>query len=299
MTLKIGVPATTANLGPGFDCLALALDLWNEAEIEPAADFRVEVTGEGSTRLPTDETNLVIRSYLRCLESQGLTRPIGLHIRMTNRIPIGSGLGSSASAVLMGILAANALHEMRMEMDEIIRLAADLEGHADNASAAMLGGLVVLVQDEAIIFQRFEIPPIQTVVLVPDFLFPTREARAALPATISYQDAVFNLGRVPLLVQAFREGDQNLLARMMQDRLHEPYRVKLIPGAAEALAEARRNGAATALSGAGPGVIVFFPAKDDALVNSMKGCFLNAGLEVRMLRIATCPQGAWVKRGER
>jgi homoserine kinase len=295
MTLKIGVPATTANLGPGFDCLALTLDLWNEAEIEPAADFRVEVTGEGSTQLPTNETNLVIRAYIRCLESQGLTRPGGLHICMTNRIPIGSGLGSSASAVVMGILAANNLHELRMGMDEMIRLAAAMEGHADNASAAMLGGLVVLAQDEAVIYQRYEIPPIQTVVLVPDFRFSTQEARAALPATISYQDAVFNLGRVPLVVQAIREGDRNLLFRMMQDRLHEPYRVKLIPGAAEALAEARRNGVAAALSGAGPGVIVFFSAEDDALVNSMEGCFIHAGLEVRVLRVATCLQGAWAK----
>ena len=207
MKLKIGVPATTANLGPGFDCLALTLDLWNEAEIEPAADFRVEVTGEGSAQLPTDENNLVIRAYLRCLESQGLTRPGGLHIRMANRIPIGSGLGSSASAVVMGILAANTLHELRMGMDEMIRLAAAMEGHADNAAAALLGGLVVISQAEEIIYQRFEIPTIQAVILVPDFPFPTREARAALPASINCRDAVFNLGRVPLVVHALSEGD--------------------------------------------------------------------------------------------
>ena len=144
--------------GSGFDCLAIALDLWNEAEIEPAADFRVEVTGEGAAQLPTDEKNLVIRAYLHCLESQGFTRPGGLHIRMTNRIPIGSGLGSSASAVVMGILAANTLHELRLEMGELIRLAAKMEGHADNAAAALLGGLVVLAQDEGIIYLRFENP---------------------------------------------------------------------------------------------------------------------------------------------
>jgi homoserine kinase len=232
MKLKIEVPATTANLGPGFDCLALTLDLWNEAEIEPAADFRVEITGEGTTQLPTDENNLVIRAYLRCLESQGLTRPGGLHIYMTNRIPIGSGLGSSASAVVMGILAANTLHELRMGMDEMIRLAAAMEGHADNAAAALLGGLVVISQAEEVIYQRFEIPMIQVVIIVPDFHFPTREARAALPASINRGDAVFNLGLVPLVVQALRDGDLPLLARVMDDRLHEPYRLKLIPGAA-------------------------------------------------------------------
>lgn len=297
MKLRIGVPATSANLGPGFDCLAIALDLWNEAEIEPAADFRVEVTGEGSAQLPTDENNLVIRAYLRCLESQGFTRPGGLHIRITNRIPIGSGLGSSASAVVVGILAANTLHELRLEMVEMIRLAARMEGHADNAAAALLGGLVVLAQDERIIYQRFEIPPIHAAVLVPDFPFPTREARAALPATVSYSDAVFNLGRVPLVVRAFLESDQILLARVMHDRLHEPYRVKLIPGAAEALMEAKSKGAAAALSGAGPGIIVFSLEEDDELVRSMKNCFQTAGLEVRLLRVSTSPQGAWVQKG--
>jgi homoserine kinase len=297
MMLKIGVPATSANLGPGFDCLAVALDLWNEAEIEPAADFRVEVTGEGSAQLPTDENNLVIRAYLQCLESQGFTRPGGLHIRMMNRIPIGSGLGSSASAVVLGILAANTLHELRLEMGEMIRLAARMEGHADNAAAALLGGLVVLAQDEGLIYQRFEIPSGKVVVLVPDFHFPTREARAALPATVTYQDAVFNLGRVPLVVRAFLEGDQKLLARVMQDRLHELYRVKLIPGAAEALIKARSRGAAAALSGAGPGIIVFSPAEDDELVRTMKDCFQRVGLEVRVLGISTSPQGAWVKNG--
>jgi len=297
MKLRIGVPATSANLGPGFDCLAVALDLWNEAEIEPAADFRVEVTGEGSAQLPTDEKNLVIRAYLRCLESQGFTRPGGLHIRMTNRIPIGSGLGSSASVVVVGILAANTLHELRLEMGEMIRLAAKMEGHADNAAAALLGGLVVLAQDEGIIYQRFEIPTSKVAVLVPVFHFPTREARAALPATVTYSDAVFNLGRVPLVVRAFLESDQILLARVMHDRLHEPYRLKLIPGAAEALVQARKKGAAAALSGAGPGIIVFSSAEDDELVRSMKDCFQRAGLEVRLLRVSTSPQGAWVQKG--
>ena len=296
MKLKIGVPATTANLGPGFDCLALTLDLWNEAEIEPAADFRVEVSGEGSTGLPTDENNLVIRAYLRCLESQGLTRPGGLHIRMTNRIPIGSGLGSSASAVVMGILAANNLHELRLGMDEMIRLAAAMEGHADNAAAALVGGLVVLTQAEEIIYQRFEIPTIQATVLVPGFVFPTREARAVLPKTANYQDAIFNLGRVPMVVNAFREGDLVLLARVMKDRLHEPYREKLIPGAAQALAEARRNGAAAALSGAGPSVIVFSPAEANGLIESMCNIFQIADLGVRVLLVNTCSQGAWVSK---
>ena len=295
MKLRIGVPATTANLGPGFDCLALALDLWNEAEIEPAADFRVEVTGEGSTLLPMDENNLVIRAYLRCLESQGFTRPGGLHIRMANRIPIGSGLGSSASAVVMGILAANTLYELRLEMGEMIHLAAAMEGHADNAAAALLGGLVVLAQDEEIIYQRFEIPVDQAAVLVPDFPFPTREARAALPASINHGDAVFNIGRTVMVVEALRSGDLSLLAKVMEDRIHEPYRLKLIPGAKEAITAARKVGAAASLSGAGPSVIVFSPVAKGGLIESMCKIFQKSGLGVRVLPVNTCSQGAWVK----
>jgi homoserine kinase len=294
LKIRVHVPATTANLGPGFDCLALALDLWNEAEIEPAADFRVEITGEGSGKLPIDENNLVIHSYLNCLQCHGLTRPGGLHLRMTNFIPIGSGLGSSASAVVMGILAANALHDLRMEMDDMLQLAAKMEGHADNAAAAFLGGLVVLAQNDNIIFQRYEIPPIHAIVLVPEFVFPTQEARAVLPATISYQDAVFNLGRVPLVVQALREADLTLLARVMDDRLHEPYREKLIPGMAQALAEARKQGVAATLSGAGPGVIAFLSPKKEYVISEMQNSFEQKKISTRLLRLSTINSGAWV-----
>jgi homoserine kinase len=295
MTLKIGVPATTANLGPGFDCLALTLDLWNEAEIEPAADFRVEVTGEGSAQLPTDENNLVIQAYLRCLESQGLTRPGGLHIRMTNHIPISSGLGSSASAVVMGILAANTLHELRMGMDEMIRLAAAMEGHADNAAAALLGGLVVISQAEEVIYQRFEIPTIQVVIIVPDFHFPTREARAALPASINRGDAVFNIGRAVMVVEALRSGDLGLLAKVMEDRIHEPYRLKLIPGAKEAIAAARKDGAAASLSGAGPSVIAFCASDHQPLLAAMRSEFHNAGIQSREFVLSSTNLGAWIR----
>ncbi len=295
MKLKIGVPATTANLGPGFDCLALALDLWNEAEIEPAADFRVEVSGEGSATLPTDENNLVIRAYLRCLESQGLTRPGGLHIRMTSRIPIGSGLGSSASAVVMGIMAADSLHGLRMETGEMIRLAAGLEGHADNASAAMLGGMVVTVHTETgWLAQRFDVPTIKTLVVLPAVNLPTRKSRQALPRTIPHEDAVFNIGRAVVVVEAFRSGDLDLLAKVMGDLLHEPYRLKLIPGAELALQEIRKAGYAAALSGAGPSLIAFSRTQDEKLKEILCGTFSREGVNSRTLQLGTSPLGAWV-----
>lgn len=293
MKIHVQVPATTANLGPGFDCLALTLDLWNEAEIEPAADFRVEIIGEGSVILPKDEKNLVIRAYLRCLESQGFTRPGGLHIHMTNRIPIGSGLGSSAAAVVMGILAANEIHALRLKIGELIQLAAGLEGHADNAAAALLGGLVVLAQGKEIIYHRFEVPSIQAAVLIPDFHFPTREARAALPQISSYEDAVFNLGRVPLVVTALREGDLINLAEAMDDRLHEPYRAKLIPGAPTALLKARQLGAATALSGAGPGIITFLSQKNEYVMSAIQESFEQEKIKTRVFRISTINQGGY------
>jgi homoserine kinase len=159
----------------------------------------------------------------------------------------------------------------------------------------LLGGLVVLAQAEDIIFKRFEIPPIQAAVLVPDFPFPTREARAALPASIKHGDAVFNIGRAVMVVEALRSGDLGLLAKVMEDRIHEPYRLKLIPGAAKSISVAKEKGVSAALSGAGPGVIAFVQQNDEGVVLAMQNAFEKTDQKTRIVRLSTTNQGAWVK----
>jgi homoserine kinase len=295
--VKVGVPATTANLGPGFDCLGLTLDLWNEADFELTGEgFRVEIAGKGPNRLPSGKDNLVVRSFLRCLERKVITRPSGLIVRMQNNIPTGSGLGSSATAVLMGILAANEIYDLDLCLEEKIEITAGMEGHADNAAAALLGGLVTSVHTETgWLAQRFDVPKIQTLVVLPEVNLPTCTARQALPRRIPHEDAVFNIGRAVMVVEALRSGDLDLLAKVMEDRIHVPYRLKLIPGAEEAITAARKVGAAASLSGAGPGVIAFSNHNEERVALVMQNAFTQTDIKTRVFRLSTINQGAWVR----
>lgn len=294
MKVRICVPATSANLGPGFDCLALALDLWNEAEFETGgSEFLVEIRGEGESRLPGDEKNLVIQAYFHALRSTSTPLPGGLHVSMLNRIPTGSGLGSSATAVLMGLLAANTIHGLSLSNEKLLEMAAALEGHGDNAAAALLGGLVVILKTgPAWLTHKFDIPMAQAVFILPEFDLPTQKARKALPPSVSLQDAVYNIGRSVLVVEALRQADLPLLAKVMDDRLHEPFRTKLIPGMREAIETARNAGAAAVISGAGPGLIIFPNREDDILLATICECFHRTGLKTRAYKLNSCPQGA-------
>ncbi len=294
----VKVPATTANLGPGFDALGLALDLWNEADFTPSQEggkpWSVEVSGEGAAVLPADATNLVAEVARRLFEQAGQAAPAGLRIRCANRIPLGSGLGSSAAAVVAGLVGANALLGDPLDQRAVLRLAAEIEGHPDNAAAALLGGLAVVISGGGdLIARKIEIPPLTVAVVVPEFALSTHAARAALPAAAPLGDAVFNLGRTALVVEALRTGDLELLGHAMQDRLHQPYRLKLIPGAEAALAAARQAGAAAAaLSGAGPGVVAFGRAPLEPVSQAMLAAFLAAGLPARAWTLGVSTQGA-------
>lgn len=296
--ITVRVPATTANLGPGFDTLALALDLWNEASFTlQEGGLSIQVQGEGAHRLAQDRDNRVALAVEACYAQLGRTLP-GLSIRCTNHIPIGSGLGSSASAVLMGLLGANALCGEALSRAEILELAIRLEGHPDNAAAALYGGLAIIAQQEPgdWLVRRFNIPRWQAAVVLPGLDFPTGKARAALPKEVSRQDAVFNVGRTALVVEALRTGDLALLAQVMEDRLHQPYRLPLIPGAAHAVQAARQAGAVAAISGAGPSIIAF--TRDDPTLagRAMAAEFRKAGIETRFFAVQSSNCGAEVRR---
>lgn len=293
-SVTVRVPATTANLGPGFDCLALALDLWNTCSflVEPGG-VRVEVLGEGAGQLPIDDKNLIATAFFKTYRYQGHGLPPGVKISCDNRIPLGSGLGSSAAAVLAGIVAANTLLGDPLSKLEMLEIAYEMEGHADNAAAALFGGLTLVTSEPngSLIVQSLPCSPWQIVATLPDFPLPTVQARRALPEQVSLQDAVFNIGHAVLVADALRSGKRDLLAKALQDRLHQPYRLNLIPGAAAAIQAAQVLGAPAALSGAGPSVIAFTEGNPQQVQAVMQNAFTTAGLTSRAWNLKTLLNG--------
>lgn len=298
MHITIRVPATSANLGPGFDSLGLALDLWNEAIITLAIEYSVQVNGEGTEKLSAGENNLIIRSAQRLAEHVGKRLP-PFHLDCTNRIPLSSGLGSSAAAKLTGLLGANALLGKPLLKDEILDLATEMEGHPDNVAPALLGGLVVsTVEDGKVLAHKINMDssnesPIHITVALPDLHISTQQAREALPNHIGIKDAVHNISRAVMVTEAFRSGDLDLLSKVMTDVLHQPYRLPLIPGAREAMHAARESGAlAAAISGAGPSIIAFSSKRDPAIGEAMVHAFGQTGHSARTFQLKMSPHGA-------
>lgn len=297
-SFTIRVPATSANLGPGFDVFGLALDLWNETHFELCDHgIRFEIEGEGRGQLPEDETNLIAETLLFFYREYNRPVPAGLKITCRNQVPCSSGLGSSSAAILTGLYGANVLLGSPASTADLLNLAAGLEHHGDNVGPALLGGLVVVVPEEdGWIHRRYELQPLKAAVAVPVFDLPTMQARAALPQQIPFKDAVFNTGHAVLVIEALRSGDPDLLQQAMQDRLHQPYRLGLIPGATAALQAARavEPGAAIALSGAGPGVIAFCRSNGEAVGKAMAAEFEKAGLSARYWCLDVSNQGTHI-----
>lgn len=290
--IKLRVPATTANLGPGFDCLGLALDLWNEVTLEPAERNSYIVQGEGASTLNSRPDNLLVRAVNALYDLCGVPRQ-GFQITASNNIPLSSGLGSSAAARLAGILGANEMLGLPLDDEELLALGTRLEGHPDNLAAALMGGLVISTQRQgSIIARRHSIPDLTALIVKPDVDLPTRTARRVLPRMVLRTDAVFNIGRTVLVVEALRSGDLDLLQKSMEDRLHQERRLAHIPAGAAALAAARRFGAA-ALSGAGPSIILF-TGTDQALPaqSAVIQAFEQVGVTSRAFMLHTNNRGA-------
>jgi homoserine kinase len=253
--VRVRVPASTANLGPGFDAIGLALALYDVVEVTPATSgLRVEVHGEGAGQVPTDEEHLVVRA-LRAACARFGCRPAGLVLRCHNSIPHSRGLGSSAAAAVAGVLAGYALAGMEPD-DAALDLAAGFDGHADNVGASLLGGLVISWKDD----QSFRAarlephPDLAPVLLVPQVSSATQVTRGLLPAEVSHADAAFTAGRAALLVHALTAAPQLLLAAT-EDRLHQPYRRTAYPATGQLVDALRAAGVPAAVSGAGPAVL--------------------------------------------
>ncbi|MBS1709625.1 MAG: homoserine kinase [Armatimonadetes bacterium] len=298
--IRVRVPATTANLGPGFDCMGMALDLWNTFTMEPwgaQGDVVVENSGEGAERLATDGTNLVAETTIALLGPKWEAMGHGLKFTCHAEVPCGSGLGSSSTAVVAGVTFAEALLG-DIDRDRILRRSVQIEGHGDNVGPAIVGGLLLIMpHNGGVIVRSVLTEPLRVVVCVPDFDFPTSVARAALPEKVPHKDAVFNLGRAMFALQALRNGDDDLLAIALEDRIHQPYRLSHIPGAESVIAAAKETGAiGSCLSGAGPGIIAFARSGHDLIGQAMAEAYSQAGLQARSWILDTTTEGVTFER---
>lgn len=262
-SFSVRVPASTANLGAGFDCIGLALKLYLtvSARIVPEAIVacRVRISGEGSDgALPSNEENLIIRSMRFTAERESLSLP-PVELDVNNELPLARGLGSSAAAIVAGITLCSLICDRQLSNETVLRYAVEMEGHADNVAAAYLGGLVVscVKPDGSVLAVKRSWPSeLKVIVVSPEAFLKTAETRSVLPVNVQREDAVFNLQRVALFGAALEAGAYDLLWDAMQDRLHQAHRQSLVPGLAEALATPPQPGlVGIALSGSGPSVV--------------------------------------------
>ena len=262
MKIKVSVPATSANIGSGFDALGLAVTLYNTVTFEKSEVL--DISSADGTRIPRGESNLVYRSAKGLFEKVGKQIP-PLKITQTNPIPMARGLGSSSACIIAGLLGANRMLGDVLNTQELLTLATSIEGHPDNVAPAMLGGFVTSVYDEGQVYsvKKNIDEQLAFAAFVPDFRLLTPKARAALPDMVSHKDAVYNLSRAALATAAFCDGDYSLLGVATKDSLHQKYRLPLIDGGDEMFELAQDLGAlAVYISGAGPTIMAVVPRDD-------------------------------------
>ena len=256
MRVTVRVPATAANLGPGFDCFGLALELCNELVIDSGGPPGVAWEGEGADELPTDGSDLIGR--VMSVVAGRMSLPLApLSRRGRNRIPLERGLGSSSAAAIAGVVAASAMLDLGIDADplSVFAMAAEIEGHPDNVAAAAFGGFTIALDDGTV--QRLEPhPDLRPALIVPDLRMPTAAARAVLPEMVPRSDAISNVARAAIEVEALTR-DPSLLSRALADRLHEDVRLASMPEVADVVAALRRDHVPVCVSGAGPSLVVF------------------------------------------
>ena len=283
--ISVRAPATTANLGPGFDCLGLALDIWNETSFE-IGHSDLSISGEGENELVLDLNNLLYRGFAKPFEIIGRDVP-AVSIKAKNEIPVGRGLGSSAAAIVSGLIAGDKATGIGLSQDEILTLAAEMEGHADNVGPALLGGLqIVVLSNQEWVTSQVPIPnKISLIIFIPDKLVLTSEARSSLPEAVTLDDAKFNIGRASLFVNSMAQGDIDHLGIATQDRLHQDYRAALLPGINSVMKGALSAGAdCVFISGSGPSVIAISEDRGMTVCYEMSESASKAGVhgEIRI-----------------
>lgn len=261
--IEVRVPATSANMGPGFDCLGVALSLYNCFQVEESENG---LHIDGCEETYRNEKNLVYVSMQKCFEKIGYEHSRkGIRINFESDIPISRGLGSSAACILGGVLAANEIGRGNLNKNEILEIASEIEGHPDNIAPALFGGMTVSIKDgNKVYYEKVKLPQgLKFCAIIPDFKLSTKDSRAVLPNSIPYRDGVYNIGRVSLLIAALSNGNFELLKPACKDRLHEIYRGSLIGNYDEIVEECNRlNSLCVFLSGSGPTIMAVLKEED-------------------------------------
>ena len=284
-SVTVRVPATSANCGPGFDSLGLALTLYNDFTFtisDETFGFSLEVEGEGKDSFHASGRNMAFASFLAVWNKITDHKRIGIDVHMHNQVPKSRGLGSSSTAIVAGVTAASILSGANLTLDEILQEANAMEGHPDNVAPAIYGGFTISFQENSVAHTLRTIPkmPLQFIAVVPDMQLSTHMAREAIPKEIPHPDAVFNSSRTALLVAALLENRPDLLQYALEDKLHQPYRAKLIPGLTEVFAAGEEAGAYKCIiSGSGSTLLAYAsPDKDGEIIGkAMVDAFAQCG----------------------
>ncbi|EDU37119.1 homoserine kinase [Clostridium sporogenes ATCC 15579] len=284
--IEVRVPATSANIGPGFDCLGVAVNMYNKFFVE---EIKEGLIFEGCEDKFKNEDNLIYVAMKKCFDKIGY-KPTGLRIKMESDIPVSRGLGSSAACVVGGIVSANELAGRVLNKKELLDLAVEVEGHPDNVNPAFCGGMTVSISDnKEIIYSKVKVSEgIKFCALIPDFTLSTEKARTVLPKSIDYKDGIFNVGRTALMVSALNNGDFHLIKYACKDKLHQDYRAKLIENFYSIKKQCEKlNSLGVFLSGAGPTIMVMIKEEENYFSKNIK-VFLDTlknKWEVRELKI--------------
>lgn len=291
--LRIRVPATTANLGAGYDLIGAALNLYNHFTFRPAAALSLELAGPRAAecRFSFGPESLIVRAFARVFARVGKPAP-AFALQQDVHVPPSRGLGSSSSAIVAGLLAANRWLGNPLGQLELLSLATELEGHPDNVAPALLGGCVLNFPDGG--WTRLPVPEtLRWIVAIPDFELETAKARSVVPAQLSRADAVNNMAYLGALISGFCLDDANLIAKGLHDTLHQPYRQALVPGMPEVMAAATAAGAlGSVLSGAGPTLLALTTTEPAAIGEAMVAAWAKFGISAGFVTCVLDPQGA-------
>lgn len=278
--VQVRVPASTANLGSGFDIFGMALDIYNTFSLRLTTESQWSVSLPAALTMPTNRDNLVLQSACRLFKEVGFV-PQGLHLELEIDVPLARGLGSSSSAIIGGLVAANSMVGSPCDRDTLLEMAIEIEGHPDNVTPALIGGLTLSYKTgDTHRYLNLPCPSdLRIVLAIPDFQLGTAQARSILPPRITHHDAVFNSSRTALLVAAMYEKRYDWLATAMEDHLHQAYRAPLVPGMTAAIAAGyKANALGVALSGAGPTLIAFVQHDADAVGAVLQEAFRQHGV---------------------
>ncbi len=310
MKISVKVPATTANIGPGFDCMGMALPIYNTITIEetvlPGTGIEINAINNDSTadnlmfeHIPMDETSIIYKAVELLYNSIGQT-PSELKITVQSQIPIARGLGSSASVIVGGLLAANELLGHPADEVALLSIATEVEGHPDNVTPAIVGGLCITSQEDdgTILYRKLNWPEEWNItVCIPDYELSTDISRSVLPKEVPMGDAVFNAKRLAMFVEAVNTKDAELMKIALQDKLHQPYRMKLVPGLDKIIENLKHeeNVLGCVLSGAGPAILVISQKNDlDKIKSIVKETWEDMNVKVNIMTLPVEPQGAQI-----